>query len=148
VTLGKIERGEMNPTIGILWKIANGLTIPLTELLEPTGGDVGLSRARQSVYVQEDQGLWTIEPVFRTEQGYYDIFRACLRQQSEYHPEIHRVGTEEIVTVMQGQLTMIIDGKTYQLNELDSIRFKASLNHVYRNESDETVFLQLILRYR
>ena len=33
LTLGKIERGETNPTVNILWKICRGLNIPLVALL-------------------------------------------------------------------------------------------------------------------
>ena len=32
--LGEIERGGTNPTILVLWKIAEGLKIPLTKLIE------------------------------------------------------------------------------------------------------------------
>ncbi|HAU32993.1 MAG TPA: transcriptional regulator, partial [Lysinibacillus sp.] len=32
LTLGKIERGETNPTVNILWKICRGLHIPLVSL--------------------------------------------------------------------------------------------------------------------
>ena len=31
LTLGKIERGETNPTLGVMWKITTGLNIPLTK---------------------------------------------------------------------------------------------------------------------
>ena len=34
--LGQIEREETNPSISTVWKIANGLKIPLTRLIETT----------------------------------------------------------------------------------------------------------------
>ena len=34
VMLSQIEKGETNPTINTIWKIANGLKIPYTTLLE------------------------------------------------------------------------------------------------------------------
>lgn len=30
LTLGKIERGETNPTLAVIWKITKGLSIPLS----------------------------------------------------------------------------------------------------------------------
>ena len=33
LTINKIEQGKTNPTIGVLWKIANGLGVTLMELL-------------------------------------------------------------------------------------------------------------------
>ena len=38
VMLSQIEKGETNPTINTIWKIANGLKVPYTELIdEPLG---------------------------------------------------------------------------------------------------------------
>ena len=38
--LGQIERGDVNPTISVLWKIANGLKISFSALLERAEGDL------------------------------------------------------------------------------------------------------------
>ena len=35
--LAQIEKGEVNPTISVLWKIANGLKVPYTRLMEEIG---------------------------------------------------------------------------------------------------------------
>ena len=35
--LAQIEKGEVNPTIGVLWKIAGGYKAPFTALLEGEG---------------------------------------------------------------------------------------------------------------
>ena len=32
-TLIKIERGEANPTLSVIWRISNGLEVPITALL-------------------------------------------------------------------------------------------------------------------
>lgn len=37
--LGQIERGESTPTVATLWKIATGLGVPMTALLEADRGD-------------------------------------------------------------------------------------------------------------
>ena len=37
LTLGKIERGEGNPTLSVIWKIANGLGVPFSSLLISAG---------------------------------------------------------------------------------------------------------------
>ena len=34
VMLGQIERGESNPTINTIWKIANGFKLPYTVLID------------------------------------------------------------------------------------------------------------------
>lgn len=39
VMLGQIEKGDSNPTINMLWKIANGLKVPYTVLLDEQEND-------------------------------------------------------------------------------------------------------------
>ena len=47
--LSDIEKGNSNPTINTIWKIANGLNVPYTKLME------GIERKPQS---SENQKLW------------------------------------------------------------------------------------------
>ena len=54
VMLSQIEKGETNPTINTIWKIANGLKIPYTTLLEqPKLG--GAAIVKKSGNVQSDE---------------------------------------------------------------------------------------------
>ena len=39
VMLGHIEKGDSNPTINMLWKIANGLKVPYTMLIDEQEND-------------------------------------------------------------------------------------------------------------
>ncbi|MDZ5034857.1 helix-turn-helix transcriptional regulator, partial [Clostridium perfringens] len=39
VMISQIEKGDTNPTINTLWKIANGLKVPYTSLLEQKEND-------------------------------------------------------------------------------------------------------------
>jgi len=44
--LGQIERGESNPTLQTVWKIANGLRVSLTDLTEVPRSETGSSQKR------------------------------------------------------------------------------------------------------
>ena len=44
--LGQIERGESSPTVATLWKIATGLHISFTALLEGQAMETKISRKR------------------------------------------------------------------------------------------------------
>ncbi len=45
LTLIKIERGDGNPTLSVIWKIANGLQVPVASLLA-TNNEVEISRKK------------------------------------------------------------------------------------------------------
>jgi len=62
--LGQIERGESNPTLQTVWKIANGLRVSLTDLTEvPRSETVVISKEDISTIVS-DNGLFRVYPVF------------------------------------------------------------------------------------
>ncbi len=52
LTLGKIERGETNPTLGVMWKITTGLNIPLTKLVSVEPSDWTLYLSAEKVFSQ------------------------------------------------------------------------------------------------
>ena len=43
--LAQIEKGEVNPTISVVWKIANGYKVSFTSLVEERGEAVSVVRA-------------------------------------------------------------------------------------------------------
>ena len=47
--LSDMEKGDSNPTVNTLWKIANGLKVPYTRLLEETGGGATLVRRQEAL---------------------------------------------------------------------------------------------------
>ena len=52
--LGEIERGGTNPTILVLWKIAEGLKIPLTTLIEEEKSEYVLVKKEEKRLITED----------------------------------------------------------------------------------------------
>ncbi|MGB8000656.1 MAG: helix-turn-helix transcriptional regulator, partial [Anaerobacillus sp.] len=79
LTLGKIERGEANPSLTVIWKIANGLSIPISMLLvEPQ--EVVISRKNEGNKVLSANEALTLEPMF-TNSGYgsLETHRAFLK---------------------------------------------------------------------
>ncbi|MEG1045664.1 helix-turn-helix domain-containing protein [Carnobacterium sp.] len=142
LTINKIEQGKTNPTIGILWKIANGLGVTLMELLESE--EVVLLRGDENFTIFSDDNQWALAPLV-TNLNKSETFRARLAPKSRYTPESHPNGSKEVITVLEGELTLIVGGTTYLLKKSDTIRFAANLPHVYQNNSDQPVELHLTM---
>ena len=53
--LSELEKGNANPTINTLWKIANGLKVPYTRLMEGAEPTATLVR-REEVFPQTEEG--------------------------------------------------------------------------------------------
>lgn len=61
--LGQIERGESNPSITTVWKIANGLKISFTALInEPPSDAVVVPKSK--VQVLEENNQYRLYPFF------------------------------------------------------------------------------------
>ncbi len=146
LTLGNIERGETNPTLGMLWKISKSLSVPLMELFA-TNNSVNLSRAGQGLSISGEEKNWLIEPIFQNVSNDTEMFRAYLQPNSSYYPEKHHPNTTELATVMSGKITINVNNESYILNEYDSISFRADGTHSYINNSHDVVVLHIILKY-
>ncbi|WP_240524254.1 helix-turn-helix domain-containing protein [Priestia megaterium] len=121
LTLGKIERGEANPTLNVLWKICRGLNIPLTSLVT-FEEDTEVYRFLSNYHFWEKNNDWFIDPLFK-EFGTVEWYRACIEPNSEYS-EFHLTGSEEMVLVLNGHLEIKVGGIKHQLNKWISLNLK------------------------
>lgn len=145
LTLGKIERGETNPSLAVMWRIADGLAIPLSALFLPEQG-VLVSRPGTGPHFTE--GPWRIEPMFPggARRG-AELYRAFLQPNSSYTQEFHPGGVVETATVLSGSVQIEIGSQLYELEAYDSVRFRGDSVHSYKNPSGAAAVLQLMLEY-
>ncbi|OXM86282.1 helix-turn-helix domain-containing protein [Paenibacillus rigui] len=144
LTLGNIERGETNPTLGIIWKISKGISLPILALFK-SEDSASLYRAGEGLRFSNDQKNWIIEPVFKSND--IEMCRAYLQPNSTYQPEGHHVNTTEIATVMTGSIEIQVNGEVFTLNQYDTISFRADCPHSYTNHTDSETVLHISLKY-
>mgnify|MGYP001612236274 FL=1 len=132
--LGQIERGESNPTISTCWKIANGLKISFTDLINPHKSDIVVLSKKEVEPLIEDDGRYKLYPFFPYEDGRrFEMYSIDIEKDGHLDAEAHRDGTEEYLTVFQGEVTVRVNGEEYIINKGDSIKFKADKPHGYCN---------------
>ncbi|SDI48043.1 helix-turn-helix domain-containing protein [Alteribacillus bidgolensis] len=147
LTLGKIERGEANPSLTVIWKIANGLSIPISVLLSEEQ-HVKISRKNTGNKVVSANEACTLEPMFNVSHyGSIEMHRAYLKPNSEYFPGSHQSGVVEYVTVMEGEVKINIEGEMFYLNQHDSIKFNGDREHAYINSTASTAVLHFVMTY-
>lgn len=144
LTLIKIEQGEANPTLSVIWKIANGLNISVSALLSMES-DVSVVRKADGLKLKSADEIFVAEPLFRSHG--FELYRGYLKPNSEYISEAHQQGVIEFVTVMSGQLVMNVNGDPHHLYEHDSIRFKGDLPHTYSNPTSDLTVLHFVISY-
>ena len=133
--LSLVERGKASPSIGTLIAICSALDVHMADLLAP----VSLVR-KSPVSRAEDQ------PVVQTQPG---VDRRILRDDrangveiaiNQYAPDtgsaptpIHHEGFEYGV-VLEGQLTVELDGTVHALRAGDLISYDSARNHRITNQ--------------
>ena len=145
--LSQIEKGDVNPTISVLWKIANGFKVSFTSLLEEEK-QVDVRRGAQTEPLVEDGGRYRNYPVFGfDEKKLFETYRIVIEEQGALEAQPHLKGAEEYITVFQGQVEIRVDGAVYCLEAGDSIRFAADRPHAYRNTGAGQVTLSMLIYY-
>lgn len=146
--LGQIERGDSSPTISTVWKIASGLKVSFTALLDAPQPEIHIVRKADLEPMIEDDGRYRLYPLFPVDGlRRFEVYMIEIEPGGRLDAEAHPDGTEEVLTVFQGQLTVVVDQHEYLVITGDSIRFQADRPHAYRNNHDALVKLSLIIHY-
>ena len=147
--LGQIERGEANPSVAILGKIAAALKVPAEVLLENDDFEtLQLVRELDTRPARLDGGKVVLRPSFpyddttRQENFFLDLYIS-----GRYEPEPSVPGCVCHATVISGTVTLTAEGEPYQLLERDALRFAADQSYCFTNMTNSTARLLLSYRY-
>lgn len=146
--IGQIERGESSPTLTTIWKIANGLKVSFTTLINNPQPDTEIIVREDVQLLSEDDGRYRVYPIFPfQEDSRFEIYTVEIEREGTLSAEAHKDGTEEFITVFDGELVMRVNEDEYHLKRGDSIRFKADRPHIYRNPGDTLTKVSMTIYY-
>ena len=145
--LGEIERDGTNPTILTLWKIADGLKIPLTSLISTREPDYKIVRGDDLEAVSRTKAyeILTIFPYYEAHKN--EILHLKIAPHGRLLNEGHLNGVDEFIYVISGAVRMQLDGEEILLEVGDAIRFKGELAHAFNNDGEESACLLNVLNY-
>lgn len=147
--LGQIERGVSVPTVSVLWKIAKGLQVSLSTLLNEQSlqyNAVNILDDLQPVYDENNKMiLYNIFP-FNPLSG-FEYFYIILKPGANHKSDPHRSVAEEYIIVTKGTLTLQLEQHTFTLTAPAKINFHANIWHSYTNNTNDDVIFQNIMKY-
>lgn len=146
--LGQIERGESNPTISTLWKIANGLKVSFTYFLNQVENEALIITEKDIPPMKECNGKYRVYPFFPYEDGRrFEMYKVEVEEGGYLNAEPHGEKTCEFITVFDGELTITIGEYEYIVKAGDSIKFRADKHHSYHNLRAELLRLSMVIYY-
>ncbi|MDQ0232230.1 helix-turn-helix domain-containing protein [Metabacillus malikii] len=146
--LSQIEKGESSPTVNTLWKIANGLQVSFSSLVEESVPTVSVVRLGEKEPLTEDNELYQVFPYFPFDSSkqfeiyYIELLPGCVHTSSRHHGHI-----EEYVLICEGEATLTINADKYILQKGDAMKFIANHTHTYANDTMQKSSLYLIIYY-
>lgn len=146
--LGQIERGEVNPTISTVWKIANGLKVSFTALMSRPEADIEIVDKNDIQPLLEDGGRYRNYPLFPfNDTRRFEMYMLEIDAGGQLKAEAHPHGTQEFITLFTGEIAVEVNGEKYIVKNGSSIRFKADMPHSYYSVGAEQAKLSMIIYY-
>ena len=149
--LGQIERGESSPTISTLWKIATGLHVSFTSLIEQPEQNIAMVHEADMTPLLNDRGHFRLYPVFEARPGRdFEMLDLELDPGSVSDSSAHAEGTEEFVLVYQGALEITLGStgrERYTVPRGSAIHYRADQPHTYRNAVDALTRAAMVISY-
>ncbi|MGL5634691.1 MAG: helix-turn-helix domain-containing protein [Sarcina sp.] len=148
LTLAKIEKGTANPTLNIMWKICIALEIEFSQLVNMSE-EISISRANKNITVENENNAFRIELMFKENQSKsVEFYRVYLAPKETILTEEHNKGCIETIMIMEGKIELTVGDKVYVLEKFDSIKFKADVEHSYKNIHNGKSILNSTLIYK
>ena len=146
VMLSQIEKGESSPTINTLWKIAGGLQVSYTKLIDLQVEAPRIIRKGESALV-EHEGYHVYHYSTANPARDFEFFNSVLEVGGSFTSEGHGSNTHEYVLVTKGEMVLVYCGEEYILQEGDFIHFDCSQPHTYLNRNEITTEFTNIVYY-
>ncbi len=150
--LSQIEQCKTNPTVTVLLRIASGLRVEPNRLL-PTAPTA--PRVWRTIRGNDERHLFpanpgcsirTLSPLDLEKQ--IEFYELDFAPKGALISDPHYRGTEEILTVASGKLTVRSGDNEVELKKGDSVHYAADLPHSIENRSQSPSVAYLLVWYR
>lgn len=138
--LATIEKGDANPSIGVLGKIMSGLRIDLQDLVRVPQNDtylVDIGKLEPTKEVKGNYRVWTCFPI--EDNRSVEIYRIDIEPGGVYESGSHGERTKEYIAMTHGTLSIRLEDGVHEIAEGQFFRFESDQLHVYFNDGMETI---------
>lgn len=137
--LSQIERNQANPTVAVVWRLANALGVPLGELLGEanagaTQASVDVVAAHAYPALKSPDGRCELRILGPIElAGQFEWYELTIQPGGALESQPHERGSREHLTVLSGALEVQSGAVTSRLRSHETARYAADVAHAIRN---------------
>jgi len=152
-TVSQVERNKANPSVRILERLRQALSVPLTALLEeddaisdPVVGDFVRKAAERPLF---DVGKHGMQKELLSPHGDHDLKMMIILVPAGAGSDEVLVGVgEKAGWVLEGTIVLNVGDRRAVLRAGDSFQFKSTVPHSIRNESGEAARVLWVMNTR
>lgn len=146
--LSQLERGEVNPTISTVYKLALGLKVPVTAFTASRPRPFTSSNKHQLSPLTGDDGRYRLYPIFGfREHQDFEIFDLEFDEGGQMDGNRQMLGTREFITIYSGELTLVFDDHAYVLKAGDHASYNAFDKYTNKNTGKGMVTANIVVHY-
>jgi transcriptional regulator with XRE-family HTH domain len=149
--LSQVEQARTNPSVATICRLATALGVSIASLVEaPEGPSARVVRAEEAVtlWTGGHQDSWARLLVGSGTSQQVELWDVRMVAGDGYASEAHPSGTRELLLVIDGELTLELDGDPHQVGAGDAIAFVADRPHAYRNRGSAPLRYSLSVIHR
>ena len=148
--LSQIERAQANPTVAVVWRLANALGVDIGSLL----GDqprlavpaISIVHAHGTPSLRSPDGLCDLHILGPIElAGNFEWYTLTIQAGGVLESEAHEHGTREHLTVMTGSLEVSTGGEQQRIKQGETARYAVDRKHAIRNPTKSTATALLVV---
>ncbi|KAF7963066.1 DNA-binding protein [Cupriavidus sp. UYMU48A] len=149
--LSQIERNLTNPTVAVLWRLANALGVNLADLLSadaggrPAGG-IALVQPHAIPALKSPDGHCELKILGPIElAGRFEWYELTIQAGGVLASEPHEAGTQEHLSVLSGAMSVQAGEEERKLRHGETARYAADVPHAIRNGGKATATALLVV---
>ena len=148
--LSQIERAQANPTVAVVWRLANALGVDIGSLLgdQPrlAAPAISIVHAHGTPSLRSPDGLCDLHILGPIElAGNFEWYTLSIQAGGVLESEAHEHGTREHLTVMTGSLEVSTGGEHQRIKQGETARYAVDRKHAIRNPTKSTATALLVV---
>lgn len=149
--LSQIERDQTNPTLAVMFRIAQAFGMSLGQLVEAPGVTSAVDVIRRDDRAfhyrsDKDSQIRTLSPLHLEKD--VEFYEVTLQPGGALRSAPHFEGTREFVTVQKGSVRIESAGDGENLEPGDSASYRADVPHAIINQGRSSAVVFLVDIYR
>lgn len=135
--LSQIERNQANPTVAVVWRLANALRVELSELLggeRPAAPAIETVAAHATPSMSSPDGLCQLRILGPIDlAGQFEWYELTVQPGGALESAAHEPGSREHLSVLSGSLEVSAAASVQKLKAGETARYGADGAHAIRN---------------